>query len=101
MLTVKNGSLLSNALVIQDSDHGDSDLSQQWIVDVESTEDVIFNGLTSTAYNVVIKNAKTNKVLDVRGGSYSDGAPLIQYDNNNTQNQKFLLVKHIGKPLEQ
>ena len=101
LLTVKNGSLSSNALVIQDADHGDSDLSQQWKIDIESTEDVRFGGLTSTAYNVSIKNAKTNKVLDVRGASFSDGAPLIQYDNNNTQNQKFLLVKHIGKPLEQ
>ena len=99
LLTVKDGSLNNNAYVVQHPDI--NQLSQEWIIEVESVEEVVFGGLCSNAYNVVIKNAASGKVLDLRGSSFSDGAPFIQYDNCNSQNQKFLLVKHLGTPLEQ
>ena len=99
LLSVRDGSLSNEAYIVQERDM--NDLSQQWIIDIESSEEVRFNGLPSMAYNVTIKNAKSKKTIDLRRASFSDGAPFIQFDYHGEENQKFLLVKHIGKPVEQ
>ncbi|GAA0085279.1 hypothetical protein UT300007_17180 [Clostridium sp. CTA-7] len=79
--------IYNDKVVIQGRDFSNKSTVSSWTIKYGAPE----TPFDSNAY-YIIKNIFSEKVMDVRGESYADGADIIQYSPNNKLNQQWKFV---------